>query len=90
MARSESGALEQDAGHFAEDVRDRDAGVEQRRDHSPKECHVGGRGEAVSGDVTDDKGQSLTIEEEPFIPVPSHRARCGWPGGTERRFQRRP
>ena len=67
--------MEQDAGHLAEDVRDRDAGVEQGRDHSPKEGHVGGCAEAMAGDVADDEGQSSTIEEEPLIPVASDRRR---------------
>ncbi len=53
--------LEQDTGHLAEHVRDRDPGVEQCRDHSTQERHVGCCGESVAGDVADDESQSVII-----------------------------
>ena len=83
-SEEQSSPLTQDVRHFAEDVGDRDARVEQRRDHAAKECHVGGRGEAVSGDVADDESQSLIAEQDPLIPVTSHRCRLAGgkvPGG---------
>ena len=83
-SKQQSGPLTQDVRHLAEDVSHRDAGVEQRRDHAAKECHVGGCGQAVSGDVADDERQSLIAEQDSLVPVTSHRSRLAGgqiPGG---------